>query len=65
MTLRRLVLAACCAWLAAGHPTAHAAPPFGPGHYDSLRWRCIGPFRGGRTVGAVGIGSIIAKLFFH
>ncbi len=23
--------------------------------YDCLRWRCIGPFRGGRTVGAAGI----------
>src|SRR5262245_8578823 len=26
-----------------------------PRHYDSLRWRMIGPFRGGRTVGAVGV----------
>jgi photosystem II stability/assembly factor-like uncharacterized protein len=25
--------------------------------YQSLRWRCIGPFRAGRTVGAVGIPS--------
>src|SRR5438132_22428 len=25
--------------------------------YDCLRWRMIGPFRGGRTVGAVGIPS--------
>src|SRR5436190_1198166 len=25
-----------------------------PGHYDGMRWRMIGPFRGGRTVGAVG-----------
>src|SRR5690349_11746858 len=23
--------------------------------YDCLQWRCIGPFRGGRTVGACGI----------
>src|SRR5437762_8132184 len=23
--------------------------------YDSMRWRMIGPFRGGRTVGAVGV----------
>src|SRR5690242_11253323 len=23
--------------------------------YDSLKWRCIGPYRGGRTVGATGI----------
>src|SRR5947207_6056726 len=26
-----------------------------PNFYQSLRWRCIGPFRGGRTVGAVGV----------
>src|SRR5207253_5790817 len=23
--------------------------------YDCLKWRCIGPFRGGRTVGATGV----------
>src|SRR5690348_5404811 len=23
--------------------------------YDCLRWRCIGPYRGGRTVGAAGV----------
>jgi len=27
------------------------APPF----FDALQWRCIGPHRGGRTVGAVGV----------
>src|SRR5437868_12478307 len=32
-----------------------AAPPLGPEHYAALRWRCIGPFRGGRTVGATGV----------
>ncbi|MBX7134786.1 MAG: hypothetical protein K1X67_19125 [Fimbriimonadaceae bacterium] len=26
-----------------------------PGLFDNLQWRCIGPFRGGRTVGACGI----------
>ncbi len=26
-----------------------------PAAYDCLRWRCIGPHRGGRTVGAAGI----------
>src|SRR2546423_13077642 len=25
--------------------------------YQGMRWRCIGPFRGGRTVGAVGLPS--------
>jgi photosystem II stability/assembly factor-like uncharacterized protein len=28
---------------------------FEPNTYDALRWRCIGPHRGGRTVGATGI----------
>ena len=28
-----------------------------PKLYDSMRWRMIGPFRGGRTVGAVGVPS--------
>src|SRR5580700_8140578 len=29
--------------------------PFDPGLYSPLKWRCIGPFRGGRTVGATGV----------
>src|SRR2546426_12173507 len=28
---------------------------FNPNLYQSMRWRCIGPFRGGRTVGAIGV----------
>jgi photosystem II stability/assembly factor-like uncharacterized protein len=28
-----------------------------PSLYQSMKWRCIGPFRGGRTVGAAGIPS--------
>jgi photosystem II stability/assembly factor-like uncharacterized protein len=37
--------------------TAAVAPaaPLDPALYGSLRWRMIGPFRGGRTVGAVGV----------
>ncbi|MFO0938758.1 MAG: hypothetical protein U0798_19825 [Gemmataceae bacterium] len=31
------------------------AQPFDPAHYAPLKWRCIGPFRGGRTVGATGV----------
>ncbi len=33
---------------------AHAQQ-FDPGLYQSMRWRMIGPFRGGRTVGAAGV----------
>ena len=32
-----------------------AAQPVNPQLYQSIRWRNIGPFRAGRTVGAVGI----------
>ena len=31
------------------------AQTFSPTNYAGLRWRDIGPFRGGRTVGAAGI----------
>ncbi|MBI1796251.1 MAG: glycoside hydrolase [Candidatus Eisenbacteria bacterium] len=34
---------------------AQAAPPYDPSFFGGLRWRCIGPFRGGRTVAAVGV----------
>jgi photosystem II stability/assembly factor-like uncharacterized protein len=32
-----------------------AAPQFDPSLYQNLRWRCIGPFRGGRTVAGAGV----------
>src|SRR5438128_10631783 len=34
-----------------------AAQSFTPAHYAGLRWRDIGPYRGGRTVGAAGVPS--------
>jgi photosystem II stability/assembly factor-like uncharacterized protein len=34
-----------------------AAQTFAPGLYAGLRWRMIGPFRGGRTIAAAGIAS--------
>ncbi len=34
---------------------AVSAQQFSPGLYQSMRWRMIGPFRGGRTVGATGV----------
>jgi photosystem II stability/assembly factor-like uncharacterized protein len=36
---------------------ALSAQPFAPTLYSGLHWRDIGPFRGGRTVGAAGIPS--------
>jgi photosystem II stability/assembly factor-like uncharacterized protein len=54
MSLCRLVLAAWCLLIMAV-PPAQAAEPLSPTFYASLRWRMIGPFRGGRTVGATGV----------
>lgn len=31
--------------------------PYQSGLFDAMRWRCIGPHRGGRTVGATGVAS--------
>jgi photosystem II stability/assembly factor-like uncharacterized protein len=39
--------------LAAGVPSS--AQPIDPTLYAPLKWRCIGPFRAGRTVGATGV----------
>src|SRR3954453_20869016 len=50
MTLRHLA-----ALLLAVVPAAALAQPFDAALYAPLRWRMIGPFRGGRTVGAVGV----------
>jgi photosystem II stability/assembly factor-like uncharacterized protein len=52
MSVRRLLLAvAACASLV----PAAGAESFRPALYEGLRWRMIGPFRGGRTVAATGV----------
>ncbi|MGG9962128.1 hypothetical protein [Ferruginibacter sp. SUN106] len=33
------------------------AQPFDSTYFNAMQWRCIGPHRGGRTVGAVGVPS--------
>jgi photosystem II stability/assembly factor-like uncharacterized protein len=38
-------------------PQTAAAPAIAPGLFAELRWRHIGPFRGGRTKAAVGVAS--------
>jgi photosystem II stability/assembly factor-like uncharacterized protein len=45
-----LVVASCASLVASA-----GGQSFRPSLYDSLRWRMIGPFRGGRTVGATGV----------
>src|SRR6266404_4696561 len=43
--------------IAFGGPLLAADSPIEPHHYSSMRWRTIGPFRAGRTVGAAGVPS--------
>jgi photosystem II stability/assembly factor-like uncharacterized protein len=54
MSLFRLMLVTA-GLLAAVFLPVRAAEPLGPNLYAGLRWRMIGPFRAGRTVGAVGV----------
>src|SRR5437867_692943 len=49
LVTRALVTAAAFAW------TSVAAQHVDPARFAALRWRSIGPFRGGRTVAAVGV----------
>jgi photosystem II stability/assembly factor-like uncharacterized protein len=51
----RLVHAICGLWGWMVVLTPASAGPIDPHLYDGLRWRMIGPFRGGRTVAAAGI----------
>ena len=35
--------------------SSHLSAQVDPSYFKSMQWRCIGPHRGGRTVGAVGV----------
>ena len=52
---RNTVLPVCALALVFGFLSSAAAQQFNPNLYQNLRWRCIGPHRGGRTVGATGV----------
>jgi photosystem II stability/assembly factor-like uncharacterized protein len=54
MLLCRVLAAVCCLLLAILPSPAADAPP-SSALFAGLRWRMIGPFRGGRTVGATGV----------
>jgi hypothetical protein len=45
-----LAIALCCSWQL-------FAQPFSDGYLSAMKYRMIGPHRGGRTVGAVGVPS--------
>jgi photosystem II stability/assembly factor-like uncharacterized protein len=51
----RVLLASGMLLAAAAVPSPALAEPLNPDLYAGLRWRLIGPFRGGRTVGATGV----------
>src|SRR5215471_4273287 len=55
MSRRHLLVIGCCLGLLGGEWTKAAAQPFPSSLFDGMRWRMIGPFRGGRTVGATGV----------
>ena len=46
---------ALCVAGAAARLNADTDTTFDPSLYSDMRWRAIGPFRGGRTVGAAGV----------
>jgi photosystem II stability/assembly factor-like uncharacterized protein len=53
--VRSRLLIACCFVIVICLPASTLAQPFDQKLYQSMKWRCIGPHRGGRTVGAVGV----------
>src|SRR5438094_4561571 len=55
MPSRRTPLAAACLLVLVAAAAPGRAEPVPPGLYAALQWRMIGPFRGGRTVGAAGV----------
>jgi photosystem II stability/assembly factor-like uncharacterized protein len=55
--VRVLLALLCLACLLSYLPAPNRAQQIAANLYQSMRWRCIGPFRAGRTVGAVGIPS--------
>jgi len=56
-TLLVVIAAAACIAGAAAHLAASPqdAKPVDPGFFAGLRWRSIGPFRGGRVLGVTGV----------
>src|SRR5207248_6452559 len=52
-----------CALSVAGLESAIRAQQYDPALFEGMRWRQIGPFRGGRTVAAVGVPGRPAVLY--
>ena len=58
----RILVPACC--LFAHVMAAAAASPLDPHMFDAMRWRLVGPFRGGRTVTATGVPGSPNRFYF-
>ncbi len=53
--IRNITLLVCGFLMLVGLPFITTAQALNPNLYQNMRWRMIGPFRGGRTVGATGV----------
>jgi photosystem II stability/assembly factor-like uncharacterized protein len=53
-----------CVYLAGAAAAPVAAPSFDPALFSNMRWRLVGPFRGGRTVTATGVPGMPDRFYF-
>ncbi|MBS0419997.1 MAG: glycosyl hydrolase [Proteobacteria bacterium] len=73
---RRSVYSRCCVVLAllatgfvptanvAAAPAAAPTPAVNPGYFGALRWRSIGPYRGGRALAVTGVPGSASTFYF-
>src|SRR4051812_11200573 len=73
---RQLVHARCCVILVilatgilptanfAAAPVAALTPAVNPGYFGALRWRSIGPYRGGRALAVTGVPGSASTFYF-
>ena len=59
--VRRFFLLVC---LVAGVASLSPAQPFDPSLFAGMRWRLVGPFRGGRTITATGVPGAPDRFYF-
>src|SRR5581483_441362 len=47
-----------------GAPAAVPTPAVNPGYFGALRWRSIGPYRGGRVLAVTGVPGSASTFYF-